>query len=168
MVLEQPGWDRNGDGLMWVRAQAVIRGRTRTLVALIRAEQVDTLFPRNALVANRLTVTNNGNKTHAYTGGSYVILRCNGADGTQLPPEECKDWSRPNNVGPNAPVNIVPDQRPALSPEVIELKRDEARANGTYYETGCPSLAGRWCSSSTRTARTTGNDVWNSRNCQAC
>jgi hypothetical protein len=163
VVRQQPGWDRNGDGLMWVRAQAVVRDRTRTLVALIRAEQVDTLFPRNALVANRLEVTNNGNKTHAYTDGSYVILRCNGADGAQLPASECQDWDRPNNVGPNAPVNIVPDQRPALSPEVIERKRDEARANGTYYETGCPSLAGAVVFIETANCKYTGNNSWNTK-----
>jgi hypothetical protein len=163
VVRQQPGWDRNDDGLMWVRAQAVIRGRTRTLVALIRAEKIETQFPRNALVANQLIVTNAGNKTHAYTGGSYVILRCNGAGGTPLPPDVCKDWDRPNNVGPNAPVNVVPDQRPALSPEVIEMKREEAMANGTYHETGCPSLAGAVVFIERANCNYTGNDVWNSQ-----
>jgi hypothetical protein len=162
VVRQQPGWDRNGDDLMWVRAQGVVRGRTRTLIALIRAERLDTLFPRNALTANWLTVSNAGNKTHVWTDGSYVVLRCNGEDGTQLPTEECQSWERDKNVGPNAPVNVVPDQRPALSPEVIQGLREEAEASGTYYETGCPDLAGEVVFIESANCTYTANAEWNS------
>jgi hypothetical protein len=115
-VRGQPGWDSNKDGLMWVRAQARVRGRLRTLVALIRAERLDTLFPRNVITANRLSVSNNGNKTMVQTNGSYLILRCNNGTGGQLSAEDCKDWERDVHVGPNATVNVVPNQRPGLSP----------------------------------------------------
>jgi hypothetical protein len=141
-VRAQPGWDSNGDGMMWVRAQARIHGRLRTLVALIRAERLDTLFPRNVITANRLEVTNEGNKTMVETNGSYLILRCGTPTGGVLPTSECKAWSRAVQVGPNATVNVVSGQKAGLSPETIERMREFAKANNTYYASGCPSLTG--------------------------
>jgi hypothetical protein len=146
VVRNQPGWDRNGDGLMWVRSQAVVRGKMRTLVALIRAERLDTMFPSNAIVANSLTIGPNGNQTYVTTNGSYVTLRCNNGSGGQMPPSQCKAWGRTDHVGPNATVNIEPGQRPALSPEAIDRARQFARSNNTYYENvgghNCPNLTG--------------------------
>jgi hypothetical protein len=162
LVRAQPGWDRNGDGLMWVRAQAVVRRRMRTLVALIRAERLDTLFPRNVITANNLSVSNSGNKTHVNTGGSYLILRCTSPTGGQMSATDCKAWERDRNVGPNATVNVVPGQRPALSPETVERMRTFARANGTYYATGCPSLAGDIVFLEQANCSYTGNNEWNS------
>jgi hypothetical protein len=162
LVRAQPGWDRNGDGLMWVRAQAVVRSRMRTLVALIRAERLDTLFPRNVITANNLSVSNSGNKIHVNTDGSYLILRCTSATGGQMSAEECQAWEREQNVGPNATVNVVPGQRPALSLETIERMRTFARANGTYYETGCPSLAGDIVLLERADCEYTSNNEWNS------
>lgn len=159
VVRAQPGWDRNGDGLMWVRAQAVVRDRARTLVALIRAERLDTLFPRNVITANHLTVSNSGNKVHVNTDGSYLILRC--ANPTGSPSFDCTGWERDKNVGPNATVNVVPGQRPALSPETIERMREFAQANGTYYESGCPSLAGEIVFLERANCSYTSNNEWN-------
>jgi hypothetical protein len=160
-VRSQPGWDSNRDGLMWVRAQARIRGRLRTLVALIRAERLDTLFPRNVITANRLSVSNNGNKTMVQTNGSYLILRCNNDTGGQLPTSTCQDWGRTVHVGPNATVNVVPNQRPGLSPETVERMREFAKANNTYYAGGCPSLAGEVVFLESANCAYTGNSEWN-------
>jgi hypothetical protein len=160
-VRGQPGWDSNRDGLMWVRAQAKIRGRLRTLVALIRAERLDTLFPRNVITANRLSVSNNGNKTMVQTNGSYLILRCNNGTGGQLPTTTCKDWARDVHVGPNATVNVVPNQRPGLSPETVERMREFAKANNTYFAGGCPSLAGEIVFLEAANCAYTGNSEWN-------
>jgi hypothetical protein len=161
VVRTRPGYDSNGDGLMWVRAQSLAAGRKRTMVALIRAERLDLLFPRNVITANRLSISNNGNKTIVETNGSYLILRCNNGAGGQLPTAACEDWSREVNVGPNATVNVVPNQRPALSPETVERMREFARANGTYYESGCPSLAGEVVFLESASCSYTGNSEWN-------
>ena len=160
-VRTRPGYDSNGDGLMWVRAQSVTAGRRRTMVALIRAERLDTLFPRNVITANRLSVSNNGNKTMVQTNGSYLILRCGNGAGGQLPTEQCQDWGRAVHVGPNATVDVVPGQRPGLSPETIERMREFAKANGTYYAGGCPSLAGEIVFLESANCAYTGNSVWN-------
>ena len=163
VVRSRPGWDQNRDGLMWLRAQARIRGRLRTMVALIRAERLDTLFPRNVITANRLSVSNNGNKTMVETNGSYLILRCNDSTGGQLPATTCKDWGRDVHVGPNATVNVVPNQRPGLSPESVERMREFAKANNTYYASGCPSLAGEIVFLESANCDYTGNSEWNTK-----
>ena len=160
-VRTRPGYDSNGDGLMWVRAQSVTAGRRRTMVALIRAERLDTLFPRNVITANRLSVSNNGNKTMVQTNGSYLILRCGNGAGGQLPTAQCQDWGRAVHVGPNATVDVVPGQRPGLSPETIERMREFAKANGTYHANGCPSLAGEIVFLESANCSYTGNSVWN-------
>ena len=78
----QPAYDANGDGQLWVRAEATAKGRTRRLVALVRAEEHEEELPRGALIAGRLDITNNGNKTiiDATGGGSaesgLVAVRC--------------------------------------------------------------------------------------------
>lgn len=162
VVRSQPGYDRNDDGLMWVRAQATVRGRKRTLVALIRAERLDTPFPRNVITANRLSVSNNGNKTMVSTNGSYLVLRCGNGSGGQLSDAQCKDWDRAQHVGPNAEVKVVPNQRPGLTPETIERMREYAKANNTYYASGCPNLAGEVVFLERANCSYTSNPVWNS------
>jgi hypothetical protein len=142
VVRSQPGYDANDDGLMWLRAQSELRGRRRTLVALVRAERLDLPFPRNVITANRLTIGPNGNQTYVATLGSYVVLRCSNGSGGQLPAGTCKDWGRAEHVGPNAEVKVSPNQRPGLSPETIERMRDVAKASNTYYTSGCPDLTG--------------------------
>lgn len=143
LVRQQLRYDANQDGVVWVRAQSNVRDRRRTLVALIRAERLDTLFPRNVVVANRITVGPNGRQTYIGTAGSYAILRCNGPSGTQLSDAQCKNWGRPEHVGPNGEVRIIPTQKPALSPETVERFRETAKANGTYFSGPCaPTLTG--------------------------
>jgi hypothetical protein len=143
-AVHQDHWDKNADGIVWVRAQSAIRDRRRTLVALIRAERLDTLFPRNVVVANQITIGPNGNQTYIDTAGSYAILRCIGPGNTQLTEAQCKNWGRPEHVGPGE-IRIIPGQRPALSPETIERFRETAKSSGTYFPTctpTAPSLTG--------------------------
>jgi hypothetical protein len=146
VVRTLPGFDQNGDNHVWVRAQAVLDPtgavpHRRTLVALIRAEDLTTQFPRNAVVAGKINVHPAGNQTYLSTNGSYVTLRCTA---TQLNNSSCRGWSRAEHVGPNAQVVANVDQPPAMSPETLERMRETARANGTYFGSGtCPaSLTG--------------------------
>ncbi|WP_028060268.1 pilus assembly PilX family protein [Candidatus Solirubrobacter pratensis] len=163
-VRQEPRWDSNGDGLMWVRAQAVVRGKRRTLVALIRAERLDTLFPRNVITANTVTISDSGNQNYINTAGSYLILRCNNSGGGQLSDTACKNWNQSVQVGPNATVNVVPNQASALSPETIDRMRNYARGTGKYYASGCPDLAGDvvFVERMNPGCSYTGNSEWNS------
>lgn len=77
----KPGYDADGDGKVWIRAQATARGKTRTLIALIgRQEQVEDL-PHAVLITGKLDIANNGHKVilDAYGGTSVsglVAVRC--------------------------------------------------------------------------------------------
>ena len=136
-VRAQPQWDSNRDGYMWVRAQGLVRGKRRTLVALVKAEDLSIQFPRNAVVAGKVTIGPNGNQTYINTSGSYVTLRCPPANLTA-----CKGWNK-RRPGRSRTATIVgnPSQPPALSPEKIDRLRETAKAAGTYYAAGaaCPA-----------------------------
>ncbi|HYF28168.1 MAG TPA: hypothetical protein VD931_20655 [Baekduia sp.] len=72
-------YDDNKDGRVWVRAQARVGSRTRTLVALVRVEEQPEPMPRAAVISGRLEISNKGNK--AIVDGSVssdptVQVRC--------------------------------------------------------------------------------------------
>src|SRR3954471_5974043 len=135
-VRAQPQWDSNRDGYMWVRAQGLVKGKRRTLVALVKAEDLSIQFPRNAVVAGKVTIGPNGNQTYINTSGSYVTLRCPPANLSS-----CKGWDKNVQVGPNGTIVGNVNQPPALSPEKIDRLRETAKALGTYYASGaaCPA-----------------------------
>lgn len=154
-----PGWDSNGDKRMWVRAQAQTKGRTRTIVALVRAqEQVEDL-PRAALITGRLDISNNGHKVIIdASGGSsesgLVAVRCTPA---LLESQPCLGHSLGGGnivtalANLNALLNfqISPNvtqtgysAAPAMSVEMRARMKATAIANGTYFASGCPTAAG--------------------------
>jgi hypothetical protein len=85
----QPTWDASGpdgtgpDGIMWLRAQANVKGQRRTIVSLVRATPIGMTFPRGVITAGHFHTTNNGNKVLVdTTGGPGVLGRCStGASG---------------------------------------------------------------------------------------
>lgn len=148
-VRQQPRWDANQDGFLWVRAEGTLAdGRTRAIVALIRAEQLATNFPRHAVVAGSISISQNGNHSYIWTsstdqsgqanGNGRVVVRCS-------PPSSssCAGERKDIQISP-ATVESDPNMPPALSPEVIERLRENAKANGTYYAAGqcAPTLTG--------------------------
>ncbi|HEX2028561.1 MAG TPA: hypothetical protein VHF25_11265, partial [Nitriliruptorales bacterium] len=50
-VSGRPRYDQNGDKLMWVRAQASVRGRDRAIVGLIRIEPRPVTMPAYAVLS---------------------------------------------------------------------------------------------------------------------
>ena len=84
----QPGYDANGDAAVWVRSQGIVRGLKRTLVALVKMQQIRTNFPQNVITAGYFQTTNNGKKVMVNTAGNpagapaTLAVRCNvsGAD----------------------------------------------------------------------------------------
>jgi hypothetical protein len=149
---DQPAYDCNADGKLWVRAQATVRERTRAVVALVQAERETYELPRAALLAGSLTIGNNGNKvlidpkadTALSTG---ILLRCRPED---MPTNECAghpgtslenviDTSKLlKQVNGTVPQVGYPPE-PVLSSEALNELRDTAITNGTYYAT-CPAV----------------------------
>jgi type II secretory pathway pseudopilin PulG len=139
----QPTYDANDDNFVWVRASAVVRGRKRTLVALVQAENVTVNFPRATLVSGHFDTSNNGNKVIIDTNGEQnqftpgdIIVRC------ALTSPGCADYDTgKGQVDPNT-IRSNLSQPPAVTPEALDQLRTLAKAEGNYY-TGCaPSLAG--------------------------
>lgn len=154
-----PQYDANGDGQLWVRAQATARGRTRTLVALVRAQQQAEDLPRGALITGRLDISNNGRKVliDAQGGSSQsglVAVRCvpalleltpclghklsGGVLGTAL---ATLNGLLSFQISPNITQTGYANT-PAMSAEGRARLKATAIANGTYYASGCPSAAG--------------------------
>lgn len=138
----QRSYDYNGDGFVWVRSTAVVRGRRRTLVALVQAENVTVNFPHATLVSGHFETSNNGNKIIIDTNGESnqfspgdIIVRC------ALTSSTCASFGKVGQVDPNT-IQSNPAQPPAVTPEALDQLRTLAKAEGNYY-TGCaPSLAG--------------------------
>jgi Tfp pilus assembly protein PilX len=81
-------WDANHDGLIWVRSEATVRGRTRTLVALLKREAVEIKLTPTVVIAGSLAVGHNGNKTVITTDAEHPpIVRC-----TDISSTSCIDY----------------------------------------------------------------------------
>jgi hypothetical protein len=136
-----PGYDSNGDGLLWVRAQATARGKTRTMVALVRAEtQVEDAF-RAAVLSGRVDLQNNGNKTTVDDTGSVTVVRCVASPSEPAP---CMGYSYGDSpdklavqIAPS-PITSNPSIGNAMTPEALDRLKATAITQGNYY-TSCPA-----------------------------
>jgi hypothetical protein len=166
-----PDYDANHDDRMWVRATATARGRTRTIVALVRAQQEHEDVVRYALVSGSVDLRNSGNKlvVDASAGGG-VQVTCTPVQSSSTP---CIGYEWKNNqsyaqlldqVGQQIqPANITTGYTGGLglSQEALDGLKMTAWANGTYYDAsrGCPtSLEGVvWIAEGLRCGSFSGN-----------
>jgi Tfp pilus assembly protein PilX len=139
----QPRYDANDDNFVWVRASAVVRGRQRTLVALVEAENIPLNFPRATLVAGHFETSNQGNKIIIDTNGTSnqyspgdIIVRCSLSDPTCADYEAGKGQIEPNTIRSD------PEQPRAVSVEALDQLRARAQSEGNYYARCAPSLMG--------------------------
>jgi hypothetical protein len=56
-ALTQPAWDQNGDGQMWIRAQATVRGRRQAMARLVQVGTASPLPTGYAAIAGQLSFT---------------------------------------------------------------------------------------------------------------
>jgi Tfp pilus assembly protein PilX len=130
--------DFNDDKAMWVQARGVVRGKTRSLVALMKMEQLAEAVPQTGLTAGAVSITNNGNKPMVDATGSQVVVRCP-VDFQLNNQAVCTDL-RGGQVTPLPTQSNPPN---LMNPAQIERFRDRAIIDGTY-SAGCPtSLVGR-------------------------
>ena len=147
VLTNQPTYDAAGnpdgsaDQKMWVRAQALVNGRRRTLVALIKAENLASGLPTNkTLVAGYFETTNNGNKDIIDNGANGdVVVRCGSGGPVTNGINDCAEFEA--NKGQVTPLRITSDAAfpPALSPEALEQLRELAFVQGNLYSSGCPA-----------------------------
>lgn len=131
----QPAYDANGDGRLWVRAQATVRGKSRRLVGEVQAQEVPLAFPRNTVTAGHFETTNNGNKVIVDTLGTSgqpgdVSVRCT------APGSGCLTY-RAGQLSPDTSYTSYTGGD-AMSVDDLNSLRGRAKANGTYYAS-CPA-----------------------------
>lgn len=158
-------WDANQDGKLWVRASAVVRGKSRRLAALLKRERLTEALPRATLKADHFATTNNGNKVIIDSSGAQIVTRCQDVPNNQ----PCEDYQA--NKGQVAPDGSIVQEPPQTAPtmdasQLDRFRRAASSANPPTYYTSCPSSlsggavyidvpAGTQCSY-------TSNPVWNS------
>ena len=133
-------WDANGDRKVWVKASATTRGKTRTIVALLKRERLTEAFPRAAVKADHFAVTNSGNKTMIDATGGEIIVRCQAQQGANC----TKYDAAKNQVLPGNSIVTEPAQtQPTMSAGQLARFKSVAQSLGTY-STSCPaSLTGQ-------------------------
>ncbi len=146
-------WDSNGDGLLWVRAQGTIAGRTRTLIALVRQSQKRVAPPRSVIVAGKFTTTNTGRKTVVDEKGCQaknkpaatcnttdpapIVVRCT----TSTPAtsgDACLGY-RAEQVAPNNYQTGYTS--PVFDTSTLDNMRTYAKQAGSYYNGTCPGVS---------------------------
>jgi hypothetical protein len=139
-----PRYDADGNRHVWVRAEAVVRGRKRAIVAWVRIEDRVINFPQYAVLAGRVGGKNSGghggrplvNSTGSALG---IAVRCSGPYPPQSP--TCIDLNPTKGPQLQPPGNFqlnYPRQSALEDPDALQALEDVARANGTYYST-CPA-----------------------------
>jgi type II secretory pathway pseudopilin PulG len=156
-VSNQASWDQNGDGKIWVRADATIRGHTRTVVSLVEKQTQLESVPHAAVVAGSLTIENNGLHSDPIIDGNggLIAVRCSPSDGEAAPclgqplgtapTQTSDDWSNllTNQIDGFATAVTGYPQPSLFTQDQIYRFIATAQAAQTYY-TGCPdSLAGQ-------------------------
>jgi hypothetical protein len=147
-LLSGYAYDRNGDGRLWVRAQATIWGQKKIVVAqVVRTQQVVTL-PQSLVTSGGIYTSNNGNKViieakdpnSGLTGS--INLRCSAT--TPAYNTTCAGWDP--KQGQLDPASAWQAGNPTgsfstLSQATLDALRQTAQENGTYYPAGtCPNI----------------------------
>jgi hypothetical protein len=140
----RPRFDQNGDKLMWVRAEAQVRGRERAIVGLIRIEPRPITMPAFAILAGTFATTNNGNHSAQIvdtTGSLGVAVRCGPLNGSGPEPDCLTYQQNKDQIKPDVTQTGYPEGT-ALSPDDLEALIEVASANGTFYTNKPANLSG--------------------------
>jgi len=164
-----PHWDANANQVVWVKAETTVRGRNRTLVALVQVQQHTEFLPKRVILAGQFELTPNGNGVYIKTNPDAtsqhpVTLRC------QLNNPSCAEFT-PDKKNPQLdPPGAISGQefvgKDALEDDVKERLKERAIADGKFYDGVCPTddqLTGKvvWVQGCAL-GKYTQNNVWNS------
>jgi hypothetical protein len=176
-----PAYDANDDGKVWVRAQAIARGKARTMIGLVRVQTQEEEVPHITLLAGSLEISNNGGH------GGRAIINATGGASQNLPQVRCTPTLLELVPCLGHPLSLLgadlswfikkPQIQPlpsldntgyslgnAMSVEARARLKTRAIADGRYY-TSCPTatqLAGPVVWIESGNCSYTGNDVVNS------
>jgi len=120
-------WDANGDRQLWVAAHAVVRGRRRDVVALLKLEEVLEATSRASVTAGGINIANNGNKIMLYAQGSQIVVRC----------DVSSDGCNGSQAGQIQPPPVSAAAPPLMTAAQLARFKRRAITDGTYFA-GCP------------------------------
>jgi hypothetical protein len=128
-ILNNARWDANRNCQLWVRAEGVLQGKKRVVVAKVRVESRAPIFPAGPFVAGSFGTSNNGgSKTIIDGSGFQGTVRCSGGS-------SCADWTGQQLANPASVSMGDPNiGSTALDPAMIEALRQIAKKNGTWYQ----------------------------------
>ena len=131
----QPSWDANLDGRVWARSQALVRGRQRTLLALVGQEYAPEPFPRKVLVAGSFRSKTGANKVLVERKTSGLAVRC-----TDPADDTCMDYKL-GQISPEGGIELGYQGR-IFSAEALNRLRATAISLNTYTTTCPASMSG--------------------------
>jgi Tfp pilus assembly protein PilX len=131
-------YDANGDGQVWLRAQATVHGQERTIVAMAKSVPgISSSFPRYVITAGKVETTNSGRKVIIDGGQSPgIAVRCNTSPPTK--DNGCTGWSNDKGQVWPAAVTTGYAQPTAMSDAELAGMKLRAQSSGTYFAT-CPA-----------------------------
>lgn len=130
--------DWNNDRKLWVEVSAQVRGRPRSVVALLQLEEFKEALARNAITAGSVDITNNGNKggrALVDVTGSQIAVRCTPPANDAPSGNSCVSYAKETQITPRTFVPATSSS--SLSRSAIQRLRDVAEANGKLF-TSCP------------------------------
>jgi Tfp pilus assembly protein PilX len=126
----QPSYDANGDGQVWVRAQALARGKRRTVVERITLDKQPVNFPQAVITAGYLTLKDSPH-VKVVTNYSPIYLRC------AINSSGCLTLKKLKQIAPYK-ITYSYAQQTAIPTSSLNQLRTRAQAEGWYYST-CPT-----------------------------
>jgi Tfp pilus assembly protein PilX len=130
VVSTQPSWDANGDGQLWVRAQALMWGRRRTLVQRVQLDQQAVNFPQAVVTAGHMALKGSPH-IKVVTNFSPINLRC------AINSSNCLVLKKQKQIAPYK-ISFSYPQQQAIPTSALDQLRKRAQAEGWYYS-GCPT-----------------------------
>lgn len=130
VLASQPSWDANGDGQLWVRTQAVMWGRRRTLVQRVQLDQQAVNFPQAVITAGHMALKGSPH-IKVVTNFSPINLRC------AINTAGCLVLKKQKQIAPYKITYSYPQQQ-AIPTSSLDQLRKRAQAEGWYYAT-CPT-----------------------------
>ncbi|MFP5361955.1 MAG: hypothetical protein ACLGI5_04420 [Thermoleophilia bacterium] len=130
----RPTWDSDANGYIWVKSTATVRGRTRTIVALLKRDPIPIALPRAVLVSGGLTIPQNGQSGVITTDATTpLVLRCDGYGGTC---NQSNNGQGSSQISPNNVSYTGATGEPFLQPDIVAKLIDSAKVYTT-----CPTEA---------------------------
>lgn len=129
-LTNQPSWDANGDGQVWVRAQALMGNVRRTVVERVQLDKQTVSFPGAVITSNHLIMSGSPHQK-VVTNFTPINLRC------AINSANCPSLNTKKQVAPYQ-FNYSYPQQQAIPTSSLNLLRQRAQKEGWYYAT-CPT-----------------------------